>query len=369
MRKKIGILTMHSVVHHGSVLQAYATQELIRQLGHDAELIDYKYPNDWHYANGYPHLKGKITWKTKIASTLGLRPQYRRAHKIRKFMRRYYNLSNHYLSPESLLSNPPHYDIYIVGSDQVWNPRFMQGDTIFLLAFTPETSKRISLSSSFACKILPDEKKDSYRKELSKFHSISVREKQGTEIIRDLLGKEVKVTLDPTLLLDSTFWNFHAKVPKGGDKFLFLYMLDYAYNPTPYIYEVVKYMQSKFRYKVYSYTNIPQEFNIQYTDVSDAGIEQFLGYIKYSSLVVTSSFHGTAFSVNFGTPLLAIVPQVREDDRLASLLEMLDLSHCIVPYGTPFYSLNPTYDIDKEQRLLAYYRNDSIEYLKNALSD
>ena len=196
-----------------------------------------------------------------------------------------------------------------------------------------------------------------------------MREKQGTEIIRDLLGKEVKVTLDPTLLLDSTFWNFHAKVPKGGDKFLFLYMLDYAYNPTPYIYEVVKYMQSKFRYKVYSYTNIPQEFNIQYTDVSDAGIEQFLGYIKYSSLVVTSSFHGTAFSVNFGTPLLAIVPQVREDDRLASLLEMLDLSHCIVPYGTPFYSLNPTYDIDKEQRLLAYYRNDSIEYLKNALSD
>ena len=148
---------MHSVVHHGSVLQAYATQELIRQLGHDAELIDYKYPNDWHYANGYPHLKGKITWKTKIASTLGLRPQYRRAHKIRKFMRRYYNLSNHYLSPESLLSNPPHYDIYIVGSDQVWNPRFMQGDTMFLLAFTPETSKRISLSSSFACKILPDE--------------------------------------------------------------------------------------------------------------------------------------------------------------------------------------------------------------------
>lgn len=360
---------MHCVVHHGSVLQAYATQELIRQLDFDAELIDYRYPNDWHYANGYPHPKGKTTWKTRIASTFGLRPRYRKAHKIKKFMHKYYNLSKPYLSPESLIDNPPLYDIYMVGSDQVWNPRFMQGDTMYLLAFAPENCKRITLSSSFACKVLPDKKIDSYRKELSKFYSISVREKQGTEIIRNLLGKDVKVTLDPTLLLDSTFWNLHAKNPKERDKFLFLYMLDYAYNPTPYIYDVVKYMQSKFGYKVYSYTNIPQEFNIQYIDVSDAGIEEFLGYIKYSSLVITSSFHGTAFSVNFGVPLLAIVPQVREDDRLASLLEMLELSHCIVPYGTSAISLNPTYDVEKEQRLLEYYRSDSVEYLRNALSD
>jgi hypothetical protein len=115
---------------------------------------------------------------------------------------------------------------------------------------------------------------------------------------------------------------------------------------------------------------MPKSFGIRYHSVADAGIEEFLQLIRDSALVVTSSFHGVAFSVNFGVPLLAVVPQEPQaDTRLSSLLEQLDLRNSIVRVGSTFDGLDGKYDKDMEQRLLSDLRRDSIDYLRVALSN
>lgn len=364
---KLGIITMHSVIHHGSVLQAYATQRFFEKKGYDVEIIDYQYPNVWHEEHGLNVFKPNL--KTKIARVLGLKPYYRGRKKIIQFQKKYYKLSKHYDTPKSIKEQPPEYNIYLSGSDQIWNPKFTCGDTVYMLDFVKDKKKRISLSSSFACQNLPDKYKDQYRKFLSRYLFLSVRENQGVNIMRSLLGREVEVTLDPTLLLDRKEWESFVYKYDSKRPFIYLYMLDYAYNPKPYIYELTKYFSEKLGLIVKSNVKIPSEFNTCYEDVSDAGIEDFLSNICNASLVITSSFHGTAFAVNFGTPLLAVVPEKNTDDRLSSLLQNLQLDNCIVSVNTDFNRINPYYNREEQQERLDKLRLTTFKFVNKAIED
>lgn len=362
---KLGIVTMHSVVHHGSVLQAYATQSFLEKEGYDVEIIDYQYPNSWHEKHGLKVFKPSL--KTKIARFFGMKPYCKGRNKIIKFQRKYYKLSMHYETPESIYKQSPIYDVYISGSDQIWNPKFTCADPVYMFGFLPKDKYIISFSSSFACKELPEQFVEVYAKSLSKYRYLSVRENQGKQIINSLIGRTAAVTLDPTLMLNKEDWSKLLK--KKGDKFIYLYMLDYAYNPKPYIFHLVKYYSEKMKIKVFSNVSIPESFGINYVNVSDAGIEDFLFYTCNAALVITSSFHGTAFAVNFGTPLFSVVPQKGQDDRLSSLLHNLGLDNNIIDIGSPFGNLSPFYDVEREQQKLDIMRKESLNYIRIALND
>ena len=198
---------------------------------------------------------------------------------------------------------------------------------------------------------------------------MSVRENQGRQIINSLIGRTAAVTLDPTLMLNKEDWSKLLKDKEKGDKFIYLYMLDYAYDPKPYIFHLVKYYSEKMKLKVFSNVNIPKSFGIDYVNVSDAGIEDFLFYTCNAALVITSSFHGTAFAVNFGTPLLSVVPKKGKDDRLSSLLHNLGLDDNIVEIDSPFNNLSPYYDVDREQKQLDLMRTQSLNFVRRALKD
>lgn len=141
-------------------------------------------------------------------------------------------------------------------------------------------------------------------------------------------------------------------------------MWTYAFEPRPYIYEVTKHFQKKLGCKVIAlegcYSTCPTDLKME--NRVDSAIPEFLSLFANAELVITSSFHGTAFSLNYGRPLISIVPE-NGDDRQSSLTNNLDVSQCAVKVGAPINLINPYYDNKEEQRKLELIREDSLLWI------
>lgn len=378
--KKVGIITTFRQSNWGSVLQAYSLQKVVERLGYDVELIDYIYPNEFHWERG-------LLWgKTKKKSLITLIKDVKFyilcrlhwcAHSImfllNDFISKNMRVSKKFLTHKNLHSNPPIYDIYISGSDQIWNPNTMKGDFSYMLDFAPVDSQKIAYASSFSCLSIPEEYVEEYRTNLSKFSSISVRENNGKKVIKQLLGKDVDVVLDPTLLLNREEW---AGIAEKADKielpkqYILCYMLSYTFAVEEPMAKLLDLVQKKYKMPIITLNRIPAGFK---GDVEilpknyNKGIYEFLYLIKNATIVVTSSFHGTAFSLNFGKPFFALAAS-NEDDRLCSLLKSLDMTDILIDASCiSVEGVEPFYDIDSEQKKLDYLRNESLEYLKKSL--
>lgn len=361
--KKIGIVTIYDVPNYGSVLQAFATQKIFEKNGCETKFIVYDRYNRWLVSHSGQVRPNPIR---TMVHRLGIKRLHRKMIHLDSFKKKYFNESRLYRDLEDLKNeNWSDYDLFVVGSDQVWNPRFCYGDSYYMLSFIPKCKKRISVASSFAVQQLPDFLIDKYRKYLNKFDALSVREDNGISIINKQLGinKEVMLLLDPTLLLSGREWC--EAIPSRRvlkSKYILYYMWDYAFNPLPYINDVTAYFHKKTGYEIVILEDAGKKINIQGMKVlrfSDASIPEFIDLFANAEMVVTSSFHGTAFALNFGKPLVSIVPS-DGDDRQSSLLRSLDLEQCIVNVDKPLEEINPFYDIQSEQRKLKSLRDKSI---------
>lgn len=367
---KVGVITMHRVVNYGSVLQAYATQQILERIGCNCEIIDYVFPNSYHFLQGYAcH---SMTWKNRIAKVLWLKKHWRLTNKFERFWHQYLHLSCRYPSRDSIMQNPPCYDVYLTGSDQVWNPRHMKGDDVFLLSFVPNGMRLVSYASSFACSSLTDDVARAYAPLLKRYEALSVREENGRALVRQLTERDAFVGLDPTLLLDASEWRMLAggqRNPYQGRKYILLYMMSYAFNPAPYIYQLLEHLQRITGMEVITFTPIPAEMNLRHVTVMDESSPiTFLQLFDVASCVVTSSFHGTAFAVNFGKPLYSLVDSnySEGDDRQSSLLKELRLDDCIIKMNTELEKIPGVREISTTSALssLEDARNRSVEYLR-----
>ena len=368
MKKRVGLITIYHVPNYGSVLQTYATQVLLEKLGMECHIINYKYPNEWHFAQG----RLRPTIKSIIGHLFGLKPSHRKANKLVDFKKTHFNFTKLYKSLDELKkADWSGYDMFAVGSDQVWKAHFTLGDSAFLLSFIPDDKYRISIASSFASKSVPDKFIEKYKKYLGKFNAISVREHNGIDIVKnDLqLSCTPEVILDPTLLLSKEQWmeivprsNFNKK-----KKYILLYMLTYAFEPRPHIFEVIKHLQSQDDYEVIAlegYTPKEQAMGIEMIDKTDSSIPEFIDLFANADVVVTSSFHGTAFAVNFGIPLVSIVPEGNNDDRQSSLLRSVGLDCCIANSSVAINEIGYNYDKKAALEKLEALRNNSINWIK-----
>ena len=230
--KKIGIITTFRQPNWGSVLQAYATQKAVESLGYKAQVIDYVYPNNYHIERGYWH-PTHIPIKRRIAIWLGIVPPTKMML-LNDFIKKEMNVSKKIDSREELKDIANDYDIFLSGSDQIWNPNTMYGDMSYMFDFTPASAKRISYASSFSCSFIPKEYIDQYKSNLNRMHAISVREQNGADLVKQLIGKDAKVVLDPTLLLDKAQWSELGEKSYGLDlpkRYIVCYMLGYTYSP------------------------------------------------------------------------------------------------------------------------------------------
>lgn len=375
--KKVGIITTFRQSNWGSVLQAYALQKIIDNLGHNSELIDYIYPNDFHWNRGKkwgrPESKTINYYykklKTYISCALGFR-SYPMMTLLNRFISNEMKVSKTYHNYTELHSADISYDTYVTGSDQVWNPNTMLGDMSYMFDFTPKGSHKISYASSFSCLTIPDKYKEDYIKYLKDYSAISVRENNGKKVIYELLNRDAIVVLDPTLLLTKSEWAtlaYKAQRVKLPSKYILCYMLSYTFDVDKPMGQLLEAVQTKYKMPVIALNCMPKSFignEYHLPKRYGKGIYEFLYLIENASIVVSSSFHGAAFSLNFGRPLVALAAN-NEDDRLASLLDNLGLSNLLILDDSDYTNIDPFYDVFQEQQQLQALRDASQMYLSN----
>ena len=368
-QKKIGIITMHRINNYGSVLQAFALQYIIEKMGFDVQLIDYNYPNIFQYTRGVALPKND--WKAKVIKGMSwLHPYNRYDYKFQDFRNRYFKLSSYYKDFDVIHQKAISYDLYITGSDQVWNPTFTKGDTTFLLDFAEKNANKISYASSFSCTQLGKEYEATYSELLAQYQAISVREWGGVELVKRLTGQQAVITVDPTLLLDDNAWKtVVSKRCRYSKNYILLYVLSYSFNPIPYIYDLALYLSKKLNLRIVVLGKHPYLSKYKNVEsVLDAGPLEFLQLIENAVCVVTSSFHGTAFSVNYKKPVYAVVNGKNDDDRISSFLSDVSLDKSIIPVRTPLETIPLDMNLEFSWNILNQKRKYSLSYLENAIN-
>ena len=367
---RIGIITMHKVRNFGSALQAYGLQFAIEKMGYEVTIIDYKYPNELSSAGK------KIRWQTKLRNFLDdigllkyLNPE---VMYFQEFYKKYH-LTKRYNNPQELVSNPPLFDVYMTGSDQVWNPKHTNTDLSFLLNFVPKNRRKIAYAASFACKKLDKQVAEKYIPYLKDYDSVGIREYNGKLLYEALTGLNAEVVIDPSLLLTKKDWE-NVVAPYNNQwknqDYILVYFLSYAYNPFPYAFDLVRSVAQKLGKKIICLCLEPNvaeyKCNIPNSEiVRKVGPIQFLQLFLGASFVITTSFHGTAFASNFGKALLSVVNPDSDDDRQSSFLKNIGRDESIWKCGSPLdrIPLEQHFMISK----LEQFRAKSYSFLKNSL--
>lgn len=326
----VAVITRHAITNYGSLLQAFAMQTAIEGMGHECKIIDY-IRNDEHYTKyEYTSLKNKKTWNRNIITrTIYIilrQPGSIVAGKRFKCERnRLLNLTPRYKTKEDILIKKPVADVYMTGSDQVWGT-VLSGiyDDVYLLSFTNDKDRRISYAASFGKSEITDEIREYYKKWLSRYSFITVREDSALKIIQEMQMQACQV-LDPTLLLDENFWKKHME-PIKHKRYILVYQLHNDKKLGEYATKIARLTHLPvIRISPYLHHSIR---NGKFVWCPSVG--QFLSYIKNAEYMITDSFHGTAFAINFNTPFVGTLPNNSTATRNTSILNMTGLTDRIL---------------------------------------
>ena len=371
---KIGLLSIHSAHNYGSVLQAYALQEVLKKYSTDFELINYR-PNylDCQYnmlsLNVYKRFNGffnkviHFCWRTLMFPA-----RLKKYNKFENFINSNMKLTKKYKTYEQLKKERFDYDVVFVGSDQIWNTDITEGfDRTYYLDFLDKNTIRASYAASIGRKKLDDKYINDYIECLNKFNHISLREKSSTSLITDIVNKNVNVTLDPTLLLEKKEWELlieNSKINCENEEYIFVYIL----QDNPEFIKIVNKISKVLNLKVFS---ISKKKRFQNEKIfPNAGPEDFLKLCCNSKFVITNSFHGTVFSLIFEKNN-CIVPHLDTGGRMIDLMKCAGLSERVLTSANQLESLNLNKNInyDNVKKNLKKYKIDSFRYIRGVINE
>ena len=340
---RIKTITCHNVYNFGASLQAYALASYLKSLGHEVEIIDYIPVYLEHYklsgsASGrydrpfVRQIYNIAKFPGRLKARLG-----KRKKEYDCFTKKYLPVTQQrYSSNEELKRCPPQADVFFAGSDQIWNPYYLS--VACLLKFVSDNKKKISYATSVGVSSIPNDLKKVYKKNLSRFDSLSVREETAAELLTEVVGREIEVVADPTFLLSKEALtniasedNADAVKATNGEKFIFCYFIGANQDWV----KAVKKLSEQTGCKV---INAMTESRI-IPDVGKSyahfGMSDFLWLIKNATYVCTDSFHCTALSVNMEKEFFVFKRFLDTDtnsqnSRLYSLLKRFDLDERLV---------------------------------------
>lgn len=384
---KIGLLTFVHSGNFGANLQCFALQHILESLGHDVDVINLYRPLDKGYSyceNDKSQFAGIFKYRSYkdyrsklnkfIATILNIISLKGGSNKIKKegfvwFQNKYIHLSSEeYRNFSQLYMNFPQYKYthLITGSDQVWNYTTDYSIEPFFLTFA-NTSKKISYAASVGHPDLPFEVKVKYRMWIKDFTSISVREESAMTAIKDITEKTVVRVLDPTLLIDKKEWLSSLEINiSNEDRYVLVYMLSLSEQVINFARNIAKLNGCKVKI----ITSRP--YHKSYDEcvfLRSENPKSFVELYSNALYVVTNSFHGTAFAINFNIPFVTIDKKSsRLNNRKKELLELLRLED-------RYYLENEPLDIEKLQRcnfirsneILKAERSKSISFLNDSL--
>ena len=366
---RAGLITFHFAHHYGAQLQALATMKAIQSLGHDCEIIDYRLPHTTR-TNQLFKKSGSVRGMASDAHTaLHYAAFKRRFDRFEAFVAEEMALSaRRYTSVDQLRAEPPRYDVYVAGSDQIWNPFIFadkQFDPAFLLDFGGE-GRRIAYAPSLGVPRLPEDKAAELRRFLAPFSALSVREKRGQVVLQEAAGRDARVVLDPTLLLNGEDWGKLANPDRRKNPYILCYFVSDPGEAAPYALA----LSQKTGWPIVQLAGARRKIDGASELVFDAGPREFLALFRDAAAVVTNSFHGAAFSLQFKKNFFtSMSPKERSEptfSRIYSLLSRLGCADRIIGLDTTA-PLEAEMDYDQVYARLEEARADSLAYLKAAL--
>lgn len=374
---KVGILTFHRVANFGTALQAFATQKGINKLNVECDIIDYR-PEYLERTLRVRNLKNAKSPKelASICVNALLYPSMakRKSENFKHFFE-YMNLSEDIAyESEDVEKIASKYDVVLSGSDQLFNLKITLGDLTYFLPFFHK--RKITFASSFGERKLSAERIGEIAPYFSQFDYLAFREETAQDILSEIKkvnpkSKSATNVLDPTFLLTKDEWNEYAnttlKLPNNG------YILTYYMIETPLLRSITKALQAKTGLKVVNIKPSKKQVIMREgKNLAFAGPAEFLACYKNASYVVTNSFHGTAFAINYGIPFFTSTLPVsmagEVNSRLTDICKLFDISHRFIDNEEQLNKTDLTKPFEKETgKIIENLREHSFDYLKEAL--
>lgn len=385
--KKVGLAIVTYGTNYGTYLQAFATQYVVRKLGFNTEIInmesvqsDISKSRKKYFVKqifnipelkSYAHvIQGIISEKTNKKYRLYINNRKQQFSKFRNENFVFSDIKDSWDSLSKLCQE--NYDYVLVGSDQLWRPANIAGN-FYTLNFVPNDVPKIAYATSFGLKEIRSNQAEISKNFLSRIQHLSVREKSGAKIVKDLTGRNIPVVCDPTMLLSKEDWSqFVSNTPVVNKKYVLCYFLGDNKVHREYAQKLAK----ETGCKVVSIRHIAGYLSIdkQFGDIAPENIGpfEFLNLIKNAEYVCTDSFHGCVFTTIFERNLFAFRrfskdSKMSTNDRITTLLSMLGLEERLI-YGTEDISTGIKQSINylSVKQNLDAKKTDSMNYLYNA---
>lgn len=357
---KVDVLTIHFGINHGSVLQCYALTSVLTDMGADVEVIDYVPPRYkmWNNVNiKFPNKP--LLWRTAyfLASSLIRFPQ---KLIFRRYLRSHISLTRRFSNKREMNDAGLDADVYIVGSDQVWNSTYNgAADDSYFLPFAPEGKVKASYAASIGRDELDSDEGSKFRKELASFNGVSVRETRAQELLNEA-GVSARVDLDPVFFFSADRWRKLASSKKYSDRYVLVYVIAQNYE------EMVgqaRQIADALGVKLYVLSVKPihsegVDRNFIFSNPSD-----FLGLFDQAEFVISNSFHGTAFSIIFGKRFLTYA--TKYNSRIENILSFTHLEERLVTERFSDKQVMDDINFDDAHRRIASSMKDSAKYLQS----
>lgn len=357
--KKIGLVTFHTPLNYGAVLQAYALQNFLNENGFENEIIDYRSRYIEKCYKPFFISNGKVLNSIARGILFGGLIK-KRKRKFRKFVNERLQMSSTLYSCDDIRKVEDSYRYFITGSDQVWSPISAGFDITYFLPFTNE-KKKYSYAASIGCTQLSEEENREIKERIKEFRIISVREESAKKIILDMYPlREVFVNVDPTLLLDGEQWVNLVEDKIINEPYLLLFNVEKPIKDIEYAKKIAK--KNGWKLVYINDRTVKKDKDIIYFEAVSP--EEFLTLFFYAKMIITNSFHGTVFSIIFKKQFLVETDNKKQTNvRVKDLLKKLEISDreisedkiCNLPDEPNWENVNKV--LKKEQQ-------KSLEYFK-----
>ncbi|MGR5157321.1 polysaccharide pyruvyl transferase family protein [Vibrio owensii] len=356
----VGIITFHNAHNYGAVMQAYALFTKLKQLEHKPIFLEDKNSFIHNSYNLVPNFKNPVDFTKRLTKLLlDFDRKKKRSDRFNRFI-------ENYLPCVDISEQKKSVNNVILGSDQIWNPNITSGfDPLFFGKHDNlESENIIAYAASMGKATDKGCMTEEFFKLVSNINKIGVREDKLRLNLESKLDKEVVLTLDPTLLLDKNEWNI---LTQGVDKLKEEYILVYEVEHHPYTYKVTDYLEDKFKWTTKTISS-KSSHKVPRTIITTASPEEFLSLFSQASMIVTSSFHGTVFSIINEKPFVTMKFGNGVDIRAESLLANLGLLNHHIKDVSEFND-NDIFSIDytSVNEKMDELRSKSVNYLKESL--
>lgn len=361
-------ITFHAPNNNGSFYQAYALQKVLTNtLGVENEIIDYQSEKQIYQYSVFRPIHSIRDIAKNAVSLLHYRPIKTHNQRFAKSREKYLKMTKRCSTVEEAIKVANDYDAVIAGSDQIWNTGAPDFSEAYMLPGV--TPRKIAYAISFGS-FSAESELQRYRKEIDSFYRISVREESAQKHLEQQTSKTVSVTVDPTLLLDKEdYLTFTNAEPLIKGDYIFFYSISYPDEVMRAAKQIADKMGLPIVTVFTSFHTITCErhgIKVLY----DAGPQEFMNLVDNSKLVLTNSFHGTAFSIVLHKPFFHVCKTIdgamQRDDRIDNIIDMLGIQDCNIGINAQITGA-PVIDWDEVDQKRHDMRDQSLTFLHDAL--